>query len=178
MSTTIDLPAVRRFTDDLKERQRRCEIGEGTICTNLEDTINHYVQLCTELREFIQQWARAIFTGQIKFDPAAEDLLKTDVAQLLQRAEQVAAQGRAMNGYCFILEALNALHWHIADFDYLLRNWVSPRLAVSPTPRIKLSDAAQRQIAERLNELSALPTDWRPSDPRQLGIFQQQRAAQ
>jgi hypothetical protein len=80
-----------------------------------------------------------------------------------------------MDGQCYVLQGLNQLHCYIADFDYLLENWVSPRPAVSPAPRVRLSQAAEQQVIERLKTLSALPPDWRPSDPEQLAFFQKQR---
>lgn len=176
MPATVDLPAARRFTDDLNERLRRCDNGEGMICSNLEESINHYVQLCGELRAYVNQWARAIFTRQVTFDQAVEDLLKDEIRLVLHRSKQVAARGRAMDGQCYVLQGLNPLHCHIADFDYLLENWVSPRPAVSPTPRVRLSQEVEYKVNERLGELSALPADWRPSDPEQLAFFERQRA--
>lgn len=175
MSAANDLFAVRSFTDDLNERMRRCDNGEGMICSNLEQSIDHYVQLCGELRAYVNQWARAIFTGQVAFDPEVEETLKNEIRRLLQRSKQVAARGRAMDGQCFVLQGLNPLHCHIADFDYLLENWVSPRLAVSPAPRVRLSQTVEQKVMERLGKLAALPTDWRPSDPEQLSLFQKQR---
>ena len=176
MPATLDLVAVRRFTEDLNERLRRCDHGEGMICSNLDESINHYVQLCGELRAYINQWARAIFTGQASFDPEVEELLKQEVRHLLHRSKQIAARGRAMDGQCYVLQGLNPLHCYIADLDYLLENWVSPRLAVSPAPRMRLSQAVEQQVNERLGKLSALPADWRPSDPEQAAFFQKRRA--
>jgi len=176
MPAILDISAARRFTDDLNERLRQCDNGEGMFCSNLSATIDHYVQLCGELRAYVNQWARAIFTGQTAFDQAVEDHLKEEVRRLLHRSKQLAAQGRAMDGMCYVLPGLNPLHCHLADLDYLLENWVSPRLAVSPAPRVKLSYAAEQQVRERIGKLSALPADWHPSDPEQLAFFQQQRA--
>jgi hypothetical protein len=133
---------------------RKCDNGEGMICRTLDESINRYVQLCGELRAYVNQWARSIFTGQAAFDQSVEDLLKQGIRRLLNRSKQVAALGRGMDGQCFVLQGLNQLHCHIADFDYLLENWVSPRLAVSPTPRVKLSDTAAQQVIERLGKLS------------------------
>ncbi len=176
MQATLDLSAVRCFTDSLQDRLRQCDNGEGMVFSNLDESINYYVQLCVELRNYINQWARAVFTNQVAFDPAVEELLKSETSLLLHRAKQLAACGRAMNGQCFELQGLSFLHYYIADFDYLLENWVSPRAAVSPAPRVKLSDAVEQQIIERLGNLSALPSDWRPTDPEQLACFQKQKA--
>jgi hypothetical protein len=75
---TLDLMAVQRFTAELNDRLRRCDNGEGMICVSLDESINYYVQLCAELRTYVNQWARAIFTGQVAFDQAVEDLLKEE----------------------------------------------------------------------------------------------------
>jgi hypothetical protein len=175
MPATLDLPTVRRFTDDLNERLRRCDNGEGMICSSLDESINYYVRLCGELREYVNQWARAVFMGRVAFDPEVEKLLMMESRRLLHRAKQVAACGRVMNGQRFVLEGLGALHYHIADLDYLLENWVSPRLAVGAAPRVKLSEAAEQQASERLEKLSPLPSDWRPTDPEQVAFFQKQQ---
>jgi hypothetical protein len=159
MPAPLDFVAVRRFTEDLKEQLRRCDNGEGMMCSNLDESINYYVELCDKLRAYVNHWARAIFTGQIPFDQAVEDLLKEEIRHLLHRSKQVAARGRAMDGQWYVLRGLNPLHCHIADFDYLLENWVSPRLAVTPAPRLKLSQEAEQQIRERLGQLTASPTD-------------------
>ena len=119
----------------------------------------------------------AIFTGQAAFDQAVEDLLKEEVRHLLRRSKQMAAEGRALDGMCYSLQGLNPLHCHLADFDYLLENWVSPQLAVGPAPRVKPSQAALEQIMERIGKLPALSADWRPNDPEQLAFFQRQRGS-
>jgi hypothetical protein len=155
MPATLDIMAVRRLTHELDARRNQCDNGEGMICANLDQSINHYVALSRELRGYINQWAKSIFTGQAELDPAAEVLLKEEVRRHLNRAKQVAALGRAMDEQCFMLQGLNPLHFHIADFDYLLENWVSPQLAVSPAPRVKLSYTAESQIAERIGKLAS-----------------------
>ena len=64
MPATLDLDAVRRFTDDLNDQLRKCDTSEGMICSTLDESINYYAQLCLELRAFIQEWAHAIFTNE------------------------------------------------------------------------------------------------------------------
>src|ERR1035438_4537112 len=53
MPATLDLTDVRRFTDDLNDRLRRCENGEGMICSSLDESINYYDQLCGEMRAYV-----------------------------------------------------------------------------------------------------------------------------
>jgi len=173
---TLDLTAVRRFTDDLDDRLRRCDNGEGMYCSTLDASIKYYVDLCGSLTTCVHGWARAVFASQIGFDPEVEAVLKQAAQHLLHRAKEKAALGRTMNGQCFELQGLPALHYCVADLDYLLDNWVSPRPAVSPAPRVKLTDAAAQQVVEGLDKLPALPADWRPSQPAQLALFQSHRA--
>lgn len=153
MTAPLDLAAVRRFTDDLNEQVRRCETGEGTVCADLDQTLSHYVQLCSELRAYIDQWAQAVFSGQLEFDPEIDSVLYEESRRILRRAKAVAARGRALDGECFELENLNALHHHVFDLDFLVDNWVKPRLAVSPAPRVAIPPATHAEIAERLSQM-------------------------
>ena len=173
MQLTLDLPSVRRFTEDLQNRVLRCENGEGMVCSNLEESIQCYIRICNQLRWYINGWARAVFTGEVPFDPAVEMLLKESGRVVLRRAKQTAAQGRAMLCFCFELKDLDRLHFHIADFDYLLENWVSPRLATAPGARVNVPDAAAQEIIQSLGTLPGLPDDWVPSDPIQLDLFRE-----
>jgi hypothetical protein len=176
MEDTLDLPAVRRFTSDLNDRLRRCDNGEGMICNTLEESINHYVQMCRELRAYVNEWARSIFTKQVPFDPEVEVVVKDELRRLLKRAKEVAARGRAMDGYCYVLQGLNQLHCHIVDFDYLLENWVSPKPAIAPAPRVRLTKAAEHEAGERLKTLPPLPSEWQPTNPEQLAVFRKLKA--
>jgi hypothetical protein len=174
MLAELSLHGVRRFTEDLSDRIRRCDNGEGMMCSTLDEGIKHYAQLCHDLRQVVDEWARAIFTGQVSFDPEVEALLRTHLSVLLGRAERIAAHGRAMVGECVELEGLNFLHYHIADLNYLMENWVSPRLAVGPAPRVPIPEAAEKEIRGGLQALAPLPNDWRPTDTEQLDCFKQQ----
>jgi len=126
------------------------------VCSNLDESIYLHANLCAELRDFVDQWARDVFTGQLAFDAAVEDLLKHQVVEMMQRCKHVAASGRAMDRQCYVLQGLNDLHRCMADFDYLLENWVSPRRSESPTPRVRLSSIVAQQITDRLNDVPEL----------------------
>ena len=156
MPALLDLPAVRRFTEKLNGQLHQCDKGAGIICSDLEKNINFHVQLCRELRSFINDWARTVFTGQTPFDREIEDQLKFAAWQFLQRAKPVAARGRSLDGWCFVLQGLNELHYHVAYFGDLLENWVSPRPSVGPAPRVTLSEAVTQEVSERLAQLPAV----------------------
>ena len=174
--TTLDLASVRGYTKDLEDKIRQCDNGEGMRCADLDDRIDHYVKLFEQVRENIDRWARAVFTGRIEFDQEVEGAFLAQIDLLLDRANPVAAHGRQMNGWCCELHGPNLLHHHMADLYYLRENWASPRLSVSPAPRVQLSQATEQEIAKRLETLSPLPADWQPSDPEQLAIFRKHRA--
>jgi hypothetical protein len=153
MPATLDLNSMRQFTADLNNRLRQCDNGEGMVCSNLDETIRYYVELCRKLRGYINQWTRAVFTAEVRFESEVEILLKTKGRELLRHAKHVAARGRALNEYCFAFESLNELHFCVADLDYLLENWVTPQPAVGPAARVKVPREAAQQIRERLKNL-------------------------
>jgi hypothetical protein len=177
MLATFDVTAVRHFTEELNERLRVCDTGEGMVCSTLDDSITFHVKLCEEFWTGINQWARAVFTGKIKLDLDVEEIFKSEAQKLLEHAKPVAARGRAMNWQCYELAGLNALHFHIVGLDYLLENWVSPKSAVGPAPRVQLTDATTDQVIQHLARLAPLPSDWHPTDPEQLAVFQKHRDA-
>jgi hypothetical protein len=178
MQAVLDLPAVRRFTDEMNDRVRRGDNGEGVVRSDLDESIRFHVQLCDEFRTFVDEWALAVFSGRIAFDREVEDLLKREASHLLRRAESVAVRGRAKAEVHYEFAELDALHGRIAGLDYLLKNWVSPQLAVGPAPRVHVPDAAAAQISERLEKLPPLPAGWRPNDPQHQAIFEKQRRGQ
>ena len=176
MIATLDLPAVRQFTEDLNIRLRGCGNDEGMFCSNLDATIHCYVKLCEELRSWLGQWTDAVFAGEVAFDAEVDNLFKTEAQHLLDRTKEVAAYARAIEGQCYELTGLNALHYHVVDFGYLLQNWFSPQLAVGPAPRVKVPKAVEQQALERLKSLPPLPSNWQPTDAEQRARFQKQRA--
>lgn len=175
MLATLDFVGVRRFTDDMNANLLRCDNGEGMECNTLEKSIETYVRLCKTLRECVNRWAMAVFAGDVAFDARVGELLRDETKALLARAGKVAERGRTLEGPCYFFEGLNALHRHMQDLQDLLREWVSPRLAVGPAPRVKIPEETRRLIAERLLELQPLPSDWTPTDPEQLAFFRKQQ---
>jgi hypothetical protein len=170
--TTFDLPAVRRFADDLNIRLAGCN-GNGKVCATLDETIKCHFELCSELRDNINRWARAVFAGQAPFDPAVEALFQDEMRRVLLNAEPLLDQGRALCEACYELVWLPALVHHVADLSHLAANWVSPQLAVGPAARVTPGEAAGQQIRERLATLKPLPAAWCPKDPAQAALFGQ-----
>jgi hypothetical protein len=174
MPATLDLTAVRRFAEDLNSRLHRCDNGEGMECSTLENTIRHYADLCCELQICVERWADAVFTGEIAFDPEVENLLKDVTRTVVERAATVAERARVLEGPCYDLVGLDFLYRQIGVLGQLLKNWVTPRLAVSPAPRVAIPEAAEQQMRDRLAGLTPLPAGWQPADPDQLAFFNKQ----
>jgi hypothetical protein len=172
MLTSLDSAAVRHFTSQLEAQSQQCDNGEGMVCETLDQSIDFYLTLCRNLREGINQWARAVFTGQLAFDAETEALWMQEVQALLGRAKRLAWRGHRMNFECFEFRGLGELNYHIVDLDYLLGNWVSPQQAVAPGSRVKIPEGAQGEIRDRLENLPPLPSDWRPFNPLQDACFQ------
>lgn len=176
MPATLDLPAARRFSEDLNRRILQCDNGEGMECANLESTLNHYADLCHELQTTIAGWANSVFSGETGFDVEVEAVLKNEARVLVARAKQVAAYGRALDAECYKLHALNRLHYLLADLDYLLEHWASPKLAVGPGPRVRTSSGVDREVMACLQGLPPLLADWEPTDPELLAWYRNRKA--
>lgn len=178
MPAVLDLPAVPDFAADFEARLNRCEVGAEEACRSLDGRIDRYVTLSRDLRGYINNWAGQIMAGRIEFDAAHEAALKAEVRRVVQAAKPVALDGWAKCSACAPftdLPGLPALLRHLEDFEGLLRNWVSPRLAVGPAARVVIPEAAAQQMRERLASLPPLPADWRPADPAQRAQFEQHR---
>ena len=166
MQAILDLPAVRVFAAELRDRIRHRENGNGSMHGDSGRDACYYVQACDDFHAFAGGWAKAVFSGRVAFEREAEDLLKGEAEHLLREATGAAALARGT-------DAVSELEDRIARLARLLEKWVSPRLAVGPSARVILSDASAKQIRERLDTLAPLPADWRPTGPEQLKIFEQ-----
>ena len=171
MLETLDIATVRRFTEDQRLQIQACDNGEGFFCNTLEHSIRRYCDLLSKSRQTIDQWARAIFSGEISFDSEVEALFRDQTRSLLTQAEKVAARGRTSENTCCEVLGLVELHRRTADLNYLMKNWVSPKRSVSPAARVAMPSDAHDQILDRLQKLEPLPEGWLPSDPEQLAFY-------
>jgi hypothetical protein len=166
---SFDLAEVRHFTADLASRMSRCDNGEGMECSTLEDTLLHYAALCCEYRENVRAWGRAVFSGEIEFDSEVERIWREEGKQLRASAVEVLGYGQKAEGPCYVLDGQAALQAALWNLEKLLKKWVTPKLAVSPSARqrITFSDAEAAEVKRRMDALPPLPVDWQPADPKQ-----------
>jgi len=175
--TTFDLAEVRGFAADLDVRMDRCDNGEGLACANLDGTLRHYAEVCCEFCQQARQWGRAIFVGQVAFDPEVERIWLDKGILLYRRAAELWACGQQKAGDCFVLEGGAALGSALWRLERLLAGWVTPKLAAAPLARqgVALTPAAAEEVRKRIHALPPLPADWQPIDPRQQARFKKLR---
>lgn len=177
MSAVLDLPTIRRFTDDLRLDTARCGNNEGMECGTLEAKIRHFVSLYHRLRVTVDRWARLVFEGKIAVEPEVEKLLHGAVVSLLDEVKSVVKQGEEFDGPCYYLDGLPQLINCVHDLDYLAHHWRLPKLAVGPAPRVPLSDTAVAEGLKVVAGLPSLPADWQPSTPEQREYLRKQQEA-
>ncbi len=167
--TTFDVAEVGAFAADLTARVDRCDNGEGMECASLDDALRHYAKLCCEFREGVRQWGRAVFAGHAPFDPQVEEVWLDAGIGLYERAVEMQAFGWQAEVPCYELDGRAALDAALRNLDLLLRNWVTPKLAVGPAARqpIDLPAPAAEEVRRRIAALPPLPADWSPATRRQ-----------
>lgn len=175
--TTFDLAEVRGFTADLNARMDRCENGEGMECSNLDDTLRHYASLCCDFRDAVRQWGRAVFSGRAAFDPEVEEKWLLEGCLLWNRAKDMLAYGDEAEVPCYVLDGKAALRSALLGVQQLLVEWVTPKLAVGPSARRKLTlkPAVSEEVRRRIASLPPLPPDWQPADARQQRQYKKLR---
>jgi hypothetical protein len=156
---SFDVAAVLCFAMDFKDRLGRCNNREGIGCSNVDRSINDCVLLCVEFWQYLKQWGQAVFAARVPFDQNVERLLIDEARQLLSHTKQLAAYGRTRDAQGSKPQKLDALHYYLADFDYLLENWVSPQRSVGPAPRVTVPEAMKQEILRNLATLPPLPNE-------------------
>ena len=150
MSDTNELENARQFAAGLEAAMQKTH--QATHHETFPQAMTDFVQYCAEMRRTLNQWRLRVFKGQIEFDADVEVVLKEATAKLLQEAKGIAVLGR-QGGTYDAFPALHELHYFLADLGYLLEHWKSPSLAVGPGPRVKIPEAAMREILKNMQEL-------------------------
>lgn len=157
---TFDYEQVNATLSPLKAKlQDCCAHGEGNACETLDNHLSCCADICFQVHSALVKWARDVFAGQVVFDPEAEKLWRAEVGQIYARARRVWQVGRKAEVPCWELEGqskLEAALWHLS---FLLENWVTPKLAVGPSARVRLAlePGEAELIRKQLAELPAFP---------------------
>ncbi len=176
---TFDLVEVRGFVADLDARMMRCQNGEGMECVTLDSALLYHAGLCREFSNMVRQWGRKVFAGHVAFDPEVEMAWLREGHRLYNRAMEMHALGQTAEVPCFILEGKNLLLPALWDLYRLLKEWVTPKLAVGPSSRqgLALDIPAAEEVRQKVASLAPLPADWQPDDPRQRAMYRMLRTS-
>jgi hypothetical protein len=81
-----------------------------------------------------------------------------ELAQICSRATQIWQMGRKAEVPCWEIPGQGMLGAALWEMRWVLDNWVSPKLAVGPMPRmkVKLSDEQRESIRKQLSSLPPL----------------------
>lgn len=158
---TFDYEQVGAVIAPLKARFEDCTHGEGNACATLDSHLQCCASICFEVVQAVKKWARAVFSGEVIFDPAAESRWRSELAQLHSQAIRVWQVSRKAEVPCYELPGQSELASVLWEMQWLLDNWISPKLSVGPMARskVKLSDEQKAGVRE---QLSALPPLERP----------------
>ncbi|AMV25858.1 hypothetical protein VT84_15780 [Gemmata sp. SH-PL17] len=170
MLTTYDIDAVRRFADEVRSQRLECS-DEGTFCSDFDQYIHCLATVCEQWLDALENWVYAVFRGRVEFDPAVEHCFKANLKSAAGDARPHVEHGREVESECHSLARLNDLDRSVRRIDSLLKYWISPQRSVTPAARVPINDAAEKEIVEQLQKLVPLPTEWEPSDKRQLRLF-------
>ena len=169
---TFDSNQVQTYARSVHAKLDQCADGEGMICEGLDKKLTYFADRCWEFSQEIRHWANDIFAGRVGYDPVAEQFWIAELQRLLERAEKEWVSGAQAETDCFLLDGrakLGAALWTLSE---LMNPWVSPRLAVGPAARRKLSiDTSSDEFKSRIASLKPRPKDWMPRDKEQAARY-------
>lgn len=174
--TTFDYQQVRKFADGLNAELDQCENGEGIQCFSLDSTLIFCADRCYEFSKELRQWGRGVFSGQVAFDPDAEQLWKAELLRLYTRAAALLATAKQAEDMCFVLDGQQKLGAALFRLAQFIHPWVTPKLAVAPSARQVLGDDFVDEVKRQIASLPSLPADWMPVEARQAKRFKKLKA--
>ncbi len=166
MLTTYDIASVRRFANEVEDRQSTCS-GKSSFCSDLDRHLQCLAEVCQEWLAATKAWAVSVFRGESEFDAQVESAFKDGLRDSANRSRPHLTHGWEVKSACNNLQALSKLDGLVAEIDAMLEKWVQPKLSVTASPRIGVTEEVAALIAEKVSDLPELPPDWKPSDPRQ-----------
>ena len=154
--TTFDLAEVSGYAAELEARRVRCDNGEGLECVNLDAELLHYTLLCQDFLASCHDWYRGVFSGRLRCEPAVERVWRESGRRLLDASRAKLRRAEASESDCYVVYGRPRFAEVTGELDCFVSNWVTPRLAVSPSARQKL-DLSDAELAEVRRRLDAMP---------------------
>lgn len=154
---TFDYEQVNAALSPLKAKLRDCTHGEGNECETLDRQLNCCAEICYLAQAALVEWAQDIFAGRVVFDREAELLWKAEIGQIYAQAKRLWKLGRKAEVPCWELKGQSKLETALWHLNFLLENWVTPKLSVAPSPRVplQLDNEQLESIRKQLAELPA-----------------------
>ncbi len=157
---TFDYAQVNAVLAPLKAKLDDCAHGEGNQCETLDKHLDCCADIGIEVIVAVTTWAQDVFAGRVAFDPEAESLWRAGVQRVYAQTKRIWQIGRKAQIPCWDLPGqskLEAVLWHM---NYLLQDWVTPKLSVGPSSRTTLNLSAEQSAAiqKQLAELPAFKT--------------------
>jgi hypothetical protein len=146
---TFDCEQVNAALSPLKAKFRDCAHGEGNQCETLDKHLDCCAQIRFEVHAALATWARDVFAGKVAFDSEAENLWRAEVSQIYAQAKRIWQIGRKAEVPCWELPGRSKLETALWNLNYLLQDWVSPKLSVAPSARVQLRLDADELAAIR-----------------------------
>jgi len=153
---TFDYEQVDAVLSPLRAKLDDCAHGEGNACETIDKHLECSATICFELAEAVHKWAREVFSGEVVFDPDAEQAWRAAIKQFYLKARRIWQVGRKAEVPCYELPnqcLLEAAMWHL---KLMLDEWVSPKLSVGPSARARVRLNEDERDAVR-KQLAALP---------------------
>ena len=166
---TFDVEQVRKITSGITAKLDACDHGEGNECATLDAALTQYAMSCCNFCERVREWGQAVFAGELAYDSEVNRAWQREGINLYGRACAMWSRGRRSEVKCFELQGYAILQGALWQLQYLLSNWVSPKLSVGPSPRNAIKD--RDAIRKRVAELPPLPEDWQPPDQDQRAML-------
>jgi GNAT superfamily N-acetyltransferase len=116
----------------------------------------------------VRQWGRAVFKGQVAFDPEVERVWLESGIQLYKRSIELLSYGTTAEEPCYTLDGKAVLQSALWKMAQMLSGWVTPKLAVGPSARVGGEREASRaeidDVRRRIAALPGLPANWPRGD--------------
>lgn len=174
--TTFDLKQVNKVAETVNAEMDQCGHGEGVNCATIETIVTCYANGCCSFMQQFRKWTNDVFAGRVAHNEQAERSWQLELTKLRDRAMQLANYVTQAESMCHSLDEENRLCAVIYDMDWILQNWVSPKLAVGPSARRVLKPELVEAARRRVAALKPLPKDWKPYGEDQQKMYQKLRS--
>jgi hypothetical protein len=172
-----DYKKVFDIAAELNKRVSQCESGQGEMCDTIDNKLSHLSDIYLAFVDTVREWGRGVFSGRVVFDAEAEQLFKSQLLYLYNRAQSFLAAGKQSEQLCGALNGVRQMEAALGSIHLLLQGWVTPAPSIAPSPRITAftDHDSVDEARRRIQALPALPHDWKPDYQDQADALERLR---